>query len=253
MSFKLKHQLQVTLAIILLVTSVTAQQSLVYAQDKNELPASHALQDVDKDIDVPYYKGDKIYWYDSLKTLRDNLDLTDLEKSTEKHYIRIWTDKNAIDAWIDAEGNYECKVTSFCKEYNVKKQREGDFHQYTRYVERISAKILIDSLYSFDMDKMDDFHHIDDYNKKLIDGTTYKIEISTPTSYRMFTMLNPENQSTSIEEVDVFMTYVDIIKNEMDLSYIHRQFMRKLKNGTYVAGLEVITKKKRGMNLSFRK
>ena len=242
MKNNLKYHLLTTF-FLLVVFTLSSQQSEYYAQGNDPLNLKSTTEIFEKEIDVPFYLGQKIFWYDSLKLVRENLNLEDLEKSKAPQHIRIWTDKSAIDAWKDEVGEYHCVVTSFCKAYDVKKEIEGEFFLRKINVEEISAQVLIDSLYAKEISTMKDYHHIKKVNKNLIDGVTYKIEISTPASYRMFTFLNPENQGNYIDEVELFMSYLKTMNMEFDLNYIHRQFMMSLKNGVYVAGLDVITKK----------
>lgn len=226
------------------VSNAFSQQSELLAQYSSNSDKSTFNSDDEKEIDVPFVQGHKIYWYDSLKVLRQDLNLKDLEKSKEPQYIRIWTDKSAVDAWKDENGEYHCVVTSFCKSFNEKKNEEGEFYLKRNKVEDVSAQVLIDSLYAKNINSLKDYHLVKKMNKNLIDGVTYKVEISTPKTYRMFTFLNPENQNSNIEEVQLFLDYLKILHLEFDLNYIHRQFMMGMKNGTYVAGLEVISKKK---------
>ena len=255
MKSNLKHSIYIVLLGVLFTANLYGQDSQLYTQETTSLAEksnSGTNETFEKEIDIPFFQGNRIYWYDSLKMVRESLSLENLEKSQTPHHIRIWTDKNAIDAWKDESGKYHCVITSFCKAYDIKKAIEGDFSLKSNRVETITAQVLIDSVYSMNIDELKDYHHIKKCNQNLIDGITYKMEISTPTSYRMFTFLNPENQSRNIEEVKLFLSFLNVMNKEFDLNYLHRQFMMGLKNGTYVAGLEVITKKKGSTRFSFR-
>lgn len=253
MHFISKYYVLTVLFSVLILFNFHAQQAEYYAQGNDSYsPNKSKTNSFEKEIDIPFFQGSKIYWYDSLKLVRENLSLEDLETSQTENHIRIWTDKNAIDAWKDVDGKYNCVVTSFCKDYNLKSEEEGEFSQKKSKMQSITAEILIDSLYSKGISTLSDYHHVKKINKNLIDGVTYKIEISTPTSYRMFTFLNPENQNSNIKEVELFLSYLKIMSLEFDLNQTHRQFMAGLKNGTYVAGLDVITKKKGSTKLSSR-
>ncbi|MFP5471175.1 MAG: hypothetical protein ACLGGV_06235 [Bacteroidia bacterium] len=198
-----------------------------------------------KEIVIPKYRGEKIYWYDSLKFLSSNLNLANLEKdySHIKH-VRLWTDKQVVDVWQSKDSNFHCTVTSFVREYDSRKELEGKFYSESVQLEPISAMILLDSLQLNHMADYKDCHNIKKYNHDKIDGEFYRIELSTPVSYRLITLLNPEEQSKNIDEVNLFLEYLELVRDEMDLEYLHRQFMMGLKKGTYVAGLSLITKKK---------
>jgi len=198
-----------------------------------------------KEIIIPKYRGDKIFWYDSLKFLSANLKLPDLEKDySHIQHVRLWTDKQVVDVWQGLDSTFYCTVTSFVREYDAKKEIEGKFYSERVVLEPISAMILLDSIQLNHMSDYKDCHNIKKYDHDKIDGEFYRIELSSPTSYRLITLLNPEEQSRNIVEVDLFLTYLDLVRKEMDLEYIHRQFMMGLKKGTYVAGLSLITKKK---------
>lgn len=224
---------------ILLSANIFAQNSDLADNKLNNIEG-----EIKKEFNIPKYRGKAIHWYDSLKEVRTLLNLEDLETSKKQSYIRIWSDKSAIDAWQDEYGNFYCRVTSFCKEYNEKKMIEGDMLKRSKNLENISGQILIDSLFSMKVCDIEDYNFNKKFNQNLIDGITYKVEISTPNSYKMFTILNPENQKRSIPEVKLFISYLKLISREVDLEKLHSELMMSVKQGTYVAGLEIITKKK---------
>jgi hypothetical protein len=200
---------------------------------------------VKKEISVPMYRGEKIYWYDSLKFLNQNLNLNSLETDNShiKH-VRLWTDKQVVDVWQSKDSSFHCVVTSFVREYDKKREIEGKFHSNQVALDPISAMVLLDSLQLNHMGDYKDCHNIKNYNHDEIDGEFYRIELSTPTTYRLITLLNPEQQSRNIDEVKLFLQYLELVNREMDLEYLHRQLMMGLKKGTYVAGLSMITKRR---------
>jgi hypothetical protein len=200
---------------------------------------------VKKEISIPMYRGEKIYWYDSLKFLNANLDLSNLETdNSHLKHVRLWTDKQVVDVWQAKDSTFHCVVTSFVREYDAKKELEGKFFVKKDELEQISAMILLDSLQLNHLGDYKDCHNIKSYNHDKIDGEFYRIELSTPSTYRLITLLNPEEQSRNIDEVKLFLQYLDLVNKEMDLGYMHQQLIMSLKKGTYVAGLSLITKKR---------
>ena len=140
------HVLTIIFSIVFSVSF--SQSSQLLAQQNSNSNQENFTSDVEKEIDIPFFQGRKIYWYDSLKLLRQDLNLEDLEKSKQPQYIRVWTDKSAIDAWKDGIGDYHCVVTSFCKSYNEKKKLEDilmtsseDFESFSKASERIGLVV----------------------------------------------------------------------------------------------------------------
>ena len=179
--------------------------------------------------------------------LAKQINLKDLQISTDTFHFRFWTDIQAMDLWTIDHKLYFGVVTNYAQRYDDKLLRKGIFKigkVYSNQVTLDSSKArrqfnIIDKLSIVTIPTED---KINGWGQGF-DGESYIIETSTPTHYEFKTYWTPRIFADTLKEAKQIQTLVDYL---YDVFKIYGYYQKlKLPEGSYqrngIQGIEIKT------------
>jgi len=193
-----------------------------------------------KIINIPTYKNyqnqtDTTLWFRWKDSLAKQLNLSNLQTSSDIFHFRFWTDIQAVDIWTTDGNSYFGTVTNYAQRYNQKLYRKGIYQ-----VDKVfSNKINLDSSKARNIFNLLDTLNIvgiptDDKIKgwqQGFDGIEYIIETSNKRQYDFKTYWTPSLFADTLMEAKQIQTLVDKLFNDFKIGSYYDKL--KLPDGNY--------------------
>lgn len=204
----------------------------------------------EKSFYVPTYGvGDTSLWFKWQQEKFKKCELKNLTKSTDTLHFRFASETQAVDIWTTNYLTFSGTLTNFTESYDSdqhkrKKPVKESFYCETKQLDTSKVRqvyCLFKSLTIFELPPQES---IKDWIQGL-DGITYFIECSTPTSYSFKNYWTPSIFKNKVEEAKRFYELTKELENLLGLRKSFNQFVHTLPKGTYTGGgLSLITTSK---------
>lgn len=206
----------------------------------------------EKVVTIPTYKTyknevDTTLWFKWKHDLAKQINLKDLQTSTDTFHFRFWTDIQAIDIWTINYNSYIGVVTNYAQRYDDKLLRKGIYKVGKVY----SNQVILDSSKAKQLFNIIDKISIVDIptDDKIsgwqqgFDGEEFLIETSTPKQYDFKTYWTPRIFADTIKEAKQIQTFVDFLYKDFKIYDYYQKL--KLPEGSYqrngIQGIEIKT------------
>jgi hypothetical protein len=206
----------------------------------------------EKIINIPTYKNykneiDTTPWFKWKYDLAKQINLKDLQTSTDTFHFRFWTDIQAVDIWTIDYNSYFGMITNYAQRYDDKLLLKG-IHKIGKIY---SNQIILDSTKARQLFNAINKPSIvgiptdDKINgwRQGFDGEEFLIETSTPKQYKFKTYWTPRIFTDSLKEAKQIQTFVDYLYSDFKIYNYYQKL--KLPNGSYqrngIQGIEIKT------------
>ncbi|MFT3679070.1 MAG: hypothetical protein QM791_02285 [Ferruginibacter sp.] len=194
----------------------------------------------EKLVNIPTYKNykketDTSLWFKWKHDLAKQINLKDLQTSTDTFHFRFWTDYQAIDLWTTDHGSYVGMVTNYAERYDDKLLRKGVSKIGKVYSNQIildssKARLLFNIIDGLAIVNIPADDKINGW-KQGFDGEEFLIETSSPKQYDFKTYWTPRAFADTLNEAKKIQTLVEYLYNNLKiLSYYDKL---KLPAGKY--------------------
>lgn len=204
----------------------------------------------EKIINIPTYKNykneiDTTLWFKWTYELAKQINLKDLQTSTDTFHFRFWTDIQVVDIWTIDHNSYFGLVTNYAQRYDDKLLRKGIFkigkiYSYQMTLDSTKARQLFNTINKLSIvgipadDKINGWH-------QGFDGEEFLIETSTPTQYDFKTYWTPRIFADTLKEAKQIQTFIDYLYSDFKIYNYYQKL--KLPKGSYqrngVQGIEI--------------
>jgi hypothetical protein len=205
-----------------------------------------------KIISVPTSKNyknkiDTSLWFKWKHDLAKQINLKDLQTSTDTFHFRFWTDIQAIDIWTIDHNLYFGTVTNYAQRYDDKLLRKGIYKIGKVYSNQVAldsskAKRLFNTIDKLSIISIPPDDKINGWRQGF-DGEEFLIETSTPTQYDFKTYWTPRIFADTLKEAKQIQTLVDYFYTDLKIYNYYQKL--KLPEGSYqrngIQGIEIKT------------
>lgn len=199
---------------------------------------------------IPTYKNykneiDTSIWFKWKDDLAKQINLTDLQTSTDTFHFRFWTDIQAIDLWTVDHNLYFGIVTNYAQRYDDKLLRKGIYKIGKVYSNQVTldsskARRLFNTIGKLSILTIPTDDKINGWRQGF-DGEEFLIETSTPTQYDFKTYWTPRIFADSLKEAKQIQTLVDYFYTDLKIYNYYQKL--KLPEGSYqrngIQGIEI--------------
>jgi len=203
-----------------------------------------------KTVTIPTYKNykneiDTSLWFKWKYDLAKQINLTDLQSSTDTFHFRFWTDIQAIDIWTIDHNLYFGIVTNYAQRYDDKLLRKGIYKIGKIYSNQVNldsakAKQLYSIIHKLSIVDIPTDDKINGWGQGF-DGEEFLIETSTPKQYDFKTYWTPRIFADTLKEAKQIQTLVDYFYNDLKIYNFYQKL--KLPEGSYrrngIQGIEI--------------
>jgi len=203
-----------------------------------------------KTISIPTYVNykneiDTTLWYKWKYDLAKQINLKNLQTSTDTFHFRFWTDKQALDIWTSDHKTYFGLLTNYAQRYDDKLLRKniykvGKVYSKQSVLSNSKAKSIFNIIHQLSIDTIPSDDKIKGW-KQGFDGVEFLIETSTPSRYDFKTYWTPGIFTDSLPEAKQIQAFVDYLQNDFKI-YDYYKALR-LPSGRYkingVEGIEI--------------
>jgi len=206
----------------------------------------------EKIINIPTHKNyksevDTSLWFKSKVDLARQINLKDLQTSSDTFHFRFWTDIQAVDLWTIDYNLYYGAVTNYAQRYDDKLLRKGVYKIgkiYSNQVTLDSSKArqlfnIIDKLSIVNIPSDDKVNGW----KQGFDGEEFLIEVSSPNQYNFKTYWTPRIFADTLKEAKQIQTFVGYLYTDFNIYNYYQKL--KLPQGSYqrngIQGIEIKT------------
>jgi hypothetical protein len=193
--------------------------------------------------------GDSTFWFKHQTAIARKLSLSVLDTSTKTEYVRIWTNKQAIDLWQEDDGEFKGILTTWTDEYTPYNEAPTNrtFIQ-TKKILGDSLRQLVEQVKSSKILFLPTEDSIKGWQQGL-DGIIYIIEHSKKDNYAFKTYWTPKAQDSLKEAIQV-QTFVDNAFNLADAKTAWQEFSKEIPFESYYNGgpgvaIRILTEKQR--------
>lgn len=193
--------------------------------------------------------GDSTFWFKYQTAIARKLSLPLLDTSTKAEYVRIWTNKQAIDLWREMSGEISGTLTTWTDEY-APYNEEPTNRTFIKANELNgdSLRLLRELLTSSNILFLPTDDSIKGWQQGF-DGITYIIEHSTKDSYSFKSYWTPQAQDSLKEAIHVH-TFIDNAFSLANAQTVWKEFSKQIPFESYYNGgpgiaLRVLTEKQR--------
>ena len=180
------------------------------------------------------------FYFDNIEDKK--LGLKDLLNSSDSLNIRIRSFCDVLDLSIKNNGTLVSMHYIYLVKRNKKLKPQKIIYDALN-IDSALSKQIVDTLYKLQINKFPDGSKIPNY-PIFVDGNTYRIQITTPTTYKEFTLSSPY-AAKEIKEAEVFDHFIEYVYKLVDYPKRFDQLKARLKNGKYIyGGLDVYTIKR---------
>lgn len=193
--------------------------------------------------------GDSTFWFKHQTTIARKLSLPLLDTSTKTEYIRIWTNKQAIDVWREKSGAFRGILTTWTDEYTPYNEEPTNRTFFkTKQLGSDSLRMLFNLLTLSKILFLPTDDAIRGWQQGY-DGITYIIEHSTQHNYAFKSYWTPKVQDSLNEAIQV-QTFVDNAFDLADAQAIWKEFLNEIPFESYYNGgpgvaVRILTEKQR--------
>jgi len=171
-----------------------------------------------KTVSIPTSKNlrsdaDTSFSFTSDRATASKIHLPDLRKSTDAFHFRLWSGRQALDIWTLESKRYFGAVTSYAQRYNAALFAKNNYRIDTVIFKQIAlpnakAKQIFQLIDSLAIISIPTDNQIAGWQEGL-DGTEYRIETSTPSSYAYKTYWAPSLFTDTLWEARQIQTLID--------------------------------------------
>jgi hypothetical protein len=175
----------------------------------------------EKIMNIPTYKNyknevDTTLWFKWKHDLAKQINLKDLQTSTDTFHFRFWTDIQAIELWTFDHSSYFSVVTNYAQRYDDKLLRKGVYKVGKVYSNQVfldssRAKLLFNIIDKLSIVAIPTDDKIKGWQQGF-DGEEFLIETSTPNQYDFKTYWTPRIFADTLKEAKQIQTFVVKIK-----------------------------------------
>ncbi|MFT3679068.1 MAG: hypothetical protein QM791_02275 [Ferruginibacter sp.] len=194
----------------------------------------------EKIASIPTYKNyknetDTSLWFKWKHDLAKQINLKDLQTSTDTFNFRFWTAYQAIDLWTIDHSAYFGMVTNYAERYDDKLFRKGvskigKVYSNQIILESSKARLLFNIIDSLSIINIPADDKINGWRQGF-DGEEFLIEASSPKQYNFKTYWTPRAFAGTLNEAKKIQTLVEYLYNNLKiLSYYDKL---KLPPGNY--------------------
>ena len=205
-----------------------------------------------KVVTIPTYKNyknevDTTLWFKWKYDLAQQINLKNLQTSTDTFHFRFWTDIQAIDLWTIDHNSYFGVVTNYAQRYDDKLLRKGVYKVGKVYSNQVfldssRAKLLFNTIDKLSIVAIPTDDKIKGWQQGF-DGEEFLIETSTPNQYDFKTYWTPRIFADTLKEAKQIQTFVDFLYNDFKIYDYYKKL--KLPEGSYqrngIQGVEIKT------------
>ena len=206
-----------------------------------------------KKVNIPIFKNyknepDTSLWFKWKYALIKEINLKDLQTTSDSFHFRFWSDVQAVDIWTFDYRAYFGTITNYAQQYNSNLIRKGIYK-----IERIfSNQIILDTSKAREIFKTIEtlsIISIPSDNKipgweNGFDGEEFLIETSTPNEYNFKEYWTPRAFADSLKEAKQMQTFVDFLFSDFKLYQYYEKL--KLPEGSYrrngIQGIQIRSK-----------
>jgi len=168
------------------------------------------------------------------------MGLVDLTASQKVFYWRFWTETEAVEIWTDDQNTFQGKLSVFTTRSIVgtnekKDPLQGKFYFTSNPISSEKAGRIHTLIQTLGVLSIPTEDSISDWQAGL-DGITYIVETSTPTTYSFKTYWTPEVYKESVREAAVIDTLAKQLNTLASMGVHFSKFVRTLPPGCYHAG-----------------
>jgi len=206
----------------------------------------------EKAVTIPTYKNykneiDTSLWFKWKNDLAKQINLKNLQASTDTFHFRFWTDIQAIDIWTIDHSLYFGMVTNYAQRYDDKLLRKGIYKIGKVYSNQITldsskARRLFNTIDKLSIVAIPTDDKINGWRQGF-DGEEFLIETSTPTQYDFKTYWTPRIFADTLKEAKQIQTLVDYFYTDLKIYNYYQKL--KLPEGSYqrngIQGIEIKT------------
>jgi hypothetical protein len=213
---------------------------------------SSVYAQTEKSVTIPTYKNykneiDTSLWFKWKHDLAKQINLKDLQTSTDTFHFRFWTDVQAIDIWNIDHNLYFGTVTNYAQRYDDKLLRKGIYKIGKVYSNQVTldsskARLLFNTIDKLSIVAIPTDDKINGWRQGF-DGEEFLIETSTPTHYDFKTYWTPRIFADTLKEAKQIQTLVDYFYTDLKIYNYYQKL--KLPEGSYqrngIQGIEIKT------------
>ena len=196
-----------------------------------------------------YAEGDTSLWYKWRIELCAQIELDSIQNSENNWHFRLWTNRQSIDIWEDANGERFGKLTSWTKEHvpNDEEPINRLFYE-NKLLDSGKTNRLISLIDSTRIKNIPDEDSIENWGQGF-DGITYIIETVNTRDYHFKTYWTPTAQD-SLTEAMIVQNFIDRCLTISESQEIWSDFASRIPFECYINGgpmvaCKILTKKER--------
>ena len=193
--------------------------------------------------------GDSTFWFKYQTAIARKLSLPHLDTSSKAEYVRIWTNKQAIDLWREAGGEFSGMLTTWTDEYApYNEEPTNRTFIKSKELSGDSLRLLRELLTSSGILTLPTDDSIGGWQQGF-DGITYIIEHSTKDNYSFKTYWTPKAQD-SLKEATQVQSFVDSAFSIANAPTVWKKFLKLIPfesyyNGGISVAVRILTEKQR--------
>jgi hypothetical protein len=178
---------------------------------------------------------DTTLWFKWKHELAKQINLKDLQTSTDTFHFRFWTDIQAVDIWTTDHNSYFGMVTNYAQRYDDNLLRKGVYKIGKVYSNQVAlesskARRLFNIIGKLSVVSIPADDKITGWRQGF-DGEEFLIEISTVKQYDFKTYWTPKIFADTLKEAKQIQTLVDYLYTDLEI-YTYYQKL-KLPEGSY--------------------
>lgn len=178
---------------------------------------------------------DTTLWFKWKHDLAKQINLKNLQISTDTFHFRLWIDVQALDIWTSDHNSYSGVITNYAQRYD-----DNLLHKRIYKIEKIySNQIILDSskarqlfniINRLSIADIPSDDKIKDWRQGR-DGEEFLIEISTPHQYDFKTYWTPEMFADTLTEAKKIQSLVNYIYKDFKINDYYQKL--NLPKGSY--------------------
>jgi len=229
-----------------IIITVSLLHSLIFLFGQNSDRQS------EKVVSIPTYKNyknevDTTLWFKWKRDLATQINLKDLQNSTDTFHFRFWTDVQAIDIWTADHNIYSGTLTNYAQRYNdtllsKKIYKVGKVYYNQIVFDSAKARQIFNTINKLSIIAIPTDDKINGWQQGF-DGEEFIIEISTPKQYDFKTYWTPRAFADTLKEAKQIQALVNYFYKDIKMYNYYQKL--KLPEGSYqrngVQGIKIKT------------
>ena len=155
------------------------------------------------------------FWRDSRLEYCEKFSLDSIHKTQHKWYFRVWTKKQVIEIWKEANGKTSGKLTNWVGEHtSYDEEPTNRFYHKVKELDSIEVYQIDSLIQSSGIKNIPDDEKIEGWSHGF-DGITYHIEYAIPKDYYFKSYWTPKAQD-SLPEAIVVQSFINSVIDIVD-------------------------------------